>query len=119
MTPLSVLYLVVVCACIVADVASGLLAAWITGTFRSEKMREGAQHKVGELLAISLCYGVQYALPLIGVMTTINFVRGFSIYIVIMEVSSVVENIIKLDPELSGPLGKLIDNIKGVFGQDE
>lgn len=116
---MSVLDLVIVCCCIAADVISGLLAAWLTKSFRSDKMREGAQHKVGELLAMGACYGVQYALPLIGVSTTINFVRGFAIYIVIMEMSSVIENIVKLDPELSGPLGNLFNSLKGVLGKDE
>lgn len=114
-----VIDLVIVCCCISADVVTGLLAAWITHTFRSDKMREGAGHKVGELLAMGACYGVQYALPFIGVQTTINFVRGFAIYIVIMEFSSVVENIVKLDPELSGPLSNLINSLKGVLNKDE
>lgn len=116
---MSVIDLIIVSVCIAADVVSGLLAAWMTKSFRSDKMREGAGHKLGELIAMGCVYGVQYGLPFIGVQTSINFVRAFAIYIIIMEVSSVFENIIKLDPELSGPLGTLLNSLKGVLNRDE
>lgn len=109
--------LIVVACCIAADVVTGLVSAWVTHSFESAKMREGAGHKLGELFALGLTYGLQYGLPLVGVSTTINFVRFFTIYIVIMEFSSVCENIIKMDPELSGPLGNLSKTLKEVLNR--
>lgn len=114
---MSAVDMVVVCACIIADVLTGLAAAWLTQEFRSDKMREGAGHKLGELFAMGLVYGLQFALPYIGVNTSLNFVRFFTVYIVIMEVASVTENLIKMDPELSGPLGNLIETLKGVLNR--
>lgn len=111
--------LVIVCVAIVADVVTGLAAAWLGHTFNSGKMREGAGHKLGELFAMGLVYGVQYGLPFVGVQTSINFVHGFTVYIVIMEFASISENIISMDPELSGPLGKLAQTLKGVLNRDE
>ena len=109
--------LVVVACCIAADVVTGLVSAWLTHSFESAKMREGARHKLGELFALGLTYGLQYGLPLVGVTTSINFVRFFTIYIVIMEFASVCENIIKLDPELKGPLGSLAKTLKEVLNR--
>lgn len=114
MTPID---LVVVASCIAADVVTGLVSAWVTHSFESGKMREGAGHKLGELLALGMTYGLQYGLPLVGVTTTINFVRFFTIYIVIMEFASVCENVIKLDPELKGPLGSLAKTLKEVLNR--
>lgn len=116
MTPID---LVVVACCIAADVVTGLVSAWVTHSFESAKMREGAGHKFGELFALGLTYGLQFGLPLVGVTTTINFVRFFTIYIVIMEFSSVCENVIKMDPELSGPLGGLAKTLKEVLNRHE
>lgn len=115
---LNAIDLVIVLICIVADVLTGLVSAWLSGTFASAKMREGAGHKLGELFAMGVCYGVQWGLPLVGVETSINIVRGFAIYIVIMEVASVSENIIKMDPELKGPLGSLVKTLKEVLHHD-
>ena len=74
MTPID---LVVVACCIAADVVTGLVSAWVTHSFESGRMREGAGHKLGELFALGLTYGLQYGLPLVGVATSINFVRFF------------------------------------------
>lgn len=114
---MSTVDLVIVVVCIVADVVTGLIAAWISHTFESAKMREGAGHKLGELFAMGVCYGVQFGLPLMGITTTINFVRGFTIYIVIMEFASIAENIIKMDPELKGPLGSIAKTLKEVLNK--
>ena len=109
--------IVIVVGFIVADVLTGLVCAWVTHNFQSAKMREGAGHKLGELFAMGMCYGVQYGLPLMGITTTINFVRGFTIYIVIMEFASITENIIKMDPELKGPLGSIAKTLKEVLNK--
>lgn len=107
--------IVIVVICIIADVVTGLTAAWLTQTFSSSKMRIGAQHKIGEILSVVSMVGVQYGLPYLDVHTSINFVRYITIYIVIMELTSIAENIVELDPEMSGPFGKIIDMLKGVF----
>lgn len=111
--------LIIVLIMIVADVITGLVSAWLRHDFQSAKMREGAGHKLGELFAVGLCYALQAGLPLIGINLTINIVRGFTVYIVLMEFASVSENIIDMDPELQGPLGKLSETLKGVLNRDE
>ena len=62
MIPMTPIDLVVVACCIAADVVTGLVSAWLTHSFESGKMREGAGHKLGELFALGLTYGLQYGL---------------------------------------------------------
>ena len=111
--------LIIVCVCIAADVVTGLAAAWLTHSFQSSKMREGMGHKLGELFAMSLMYGLQWGLPFLGVTVSINFVRYLTFYIVIMELTSIAENIIAMDPEMSGPFSKIMDTLREVLNKHE
>lgn len=73
------------------DYATGILNAWIKGEIKSKKMREGLAKKFGELcvLVIGAIFSYGFAVPVI----VINFV---SVYIIIMELISICENLNKL-----------------------
>lgn len=103
---------VIVFAFIVADIATGLIKAIATHSYSSSVMREGLFHKLGEL--VCLIFGVlcDYALPMIGIKIPLSIAQSVSIYIIIMEIGSVVENIGVLNPELSKYLGKIFEKIK-------
>lgn len=103
---------VIVFAFIVADITTGLIKAIATHSYSSSVMREGLFHKLGEL--VCLIFGVlcDYALPMIGIKIPLSIAQSVSIYIIIMEIGSVVENIGVLNPELSKYLGKIFEKIK-------
>lgn len=73
------------------DYATGILNAWLKGEIKSKKMREGLAKKFGELcvLVIGAIFSYGLAVPPI----VVNFV---SIYIMIMELISICENLNKL-----------------------
>lgn len=73
------------------DYATGILNAWIKGEIKSKKMREGLAKKFGELcvLVIGAIFSFGLAVPVI----VVNFV---SVYIMIMELISICENLNKL-----------------------
>lgn len=110
---------VIVFAFIVADIATGLIKAISTHSYSSSVMREGLFHKLGEI--ICLVFGVlcDYALPLIGIKIPLSIAQSVSVYIIIMEIGSVVENIGVLNPELSKYLGKIFDKIKTPESEDD
>lgn len=108
--------LLVVLGFIGADVVTGLTAAWFTRTVSSQKMRTGAQHKVAEILAMAATIGIDYSIPLLGLRCYVSFTKCLAVYLVIMETTSILENIIKLNKDLAGPLGKLLDKVKEVTG---
>lgn len=73
---------------IAADVISGWIQATINGTWDSTKMRKGLFRKAGEMLVVILAWIIGIAIPL-----DINIAMFASIYIGVMELLSVLENL--------------------------
>lgn len=101
----------------VLDVLFGLVNALMSGTFSSAKMREGIKHKSASL-----------GFVLVGIVADGTIVGGLDIgldapvlvticvYICIMEILSLLETFVALNPELeSSPLFKLLA-VSGVVG---
>lgn len=105
---MKVMYVIVPSCFIAFDILSGLVAAIKNGTYKSSVMREGLYHKIGELLAIAFGYLCEYSFPIIGVTVNIPICQSIMIYIVIMEVGSVIENIAKISPEVKAVLSKVL-----------
>lgn len=105
--------LIVLSAFILADILTGVLQSLYNKSFESKVMRQGLYHKLSEYLAAGLGYGLDYALPIIGVNVNFVFSNAIIIYICIMEVGSIIENIGKIFPELGKKLKDFKDeNIK-------
>lgn len=73
---------------IAADVVSGWIQATINSTWDSTKMRKGLFRKGGEMMVVVVAWIVGLALPM-----DINIALFASVYIVIMEALSVLENL--------------------------
>lgn len=71
-----------------ADVLTGWIQASINGTWDSTKMRKGLFRKSAEIIIIVLAYVVQVAVAL-----PVDIFIFISIYVCIMEVLSVIENL--------------------------
>ena len=97
---------IIVLAAIAADITTGLIAALYKREFKSSVMREGLFHKVGEVCALALLYGAEYAQPIIGIDTGLPLFAVGCGYLVLMEVGSILENIGKFTPGLSGIIKK-------------
>lgn len=102
----------------VADIATGWLAAIKNGTVSSSKMREGLWHKSGFIMLIVLAYGLDVAGDVLR-SHGYHFSEGVSLdglspilfcgYIVVTEVVSIFENICSINPEVSNsPLGLML-----------
>lgn len=89
------------CLLMLIDVATGLLQAWMTHDYQSSKMREGLGHKIVLVLYIVLAVVIQAIVQHVGdVGWTVPMVYAVSLYILVMEVSSIVENLANAYPEL-------------------
>ena len=97
---------IIVLVAIVADIVTGLIAALYKKEFASSVMREGLFHKVGEVCAVALLYGLEYAQPIIGIDTGLPLFAVGCGYLVLMEVGSILENIGKFTPSLSDIIKK-------------
>ena len=88
-------------ALIVLDYATGVAAAMMHGELQSSKMREGLWHKLGEVGAIILAYLVAQEGHYIGLPYQVDLlVPAVIIWISVMEVASVLENLALLNPDL-------------------
>lgn len=84
-----------------ADIITGYIQAIINHNVDSQKMRVGLYHKILILIVIILSFVVQFAF-------NINYVASFvSIYIILMEFVSIIENLKKAGIDL-GNLGKIL-----------
>ena len=71
-----------------ADIVTGWIQASINATWDSTKMRKGLYRKGGEMLVVFLVYIIYLAVAI-----PVEIVKGVVIYIVIMELVSVIENL--------------------------
>lgn len=88
---------------ILADIISGVISAVILNDLDSQKMREGLLRKAQLIVIIILSFVVQYAF-------NINYISKIvCIYIILMEVISILENIKKSGVDL-GKLRRTFKN---------
>ena len=105
-------------ACIAIDIITGVLDAWIRNRLKSYRLREGLGKKAGELLAITLG-----EVLVAGLCVPKIIVSGISIYVVFMEIVSIMENFNKLGvpipPAIAKALGIVNDTLNGKKNDDE
>lgn len=104
---------IVVLIFVVLDIVTGLAKAFATSGFDSSTMREGFFHKLGEVLTIVLAYAADYGLPQVDVPLDVHISGPCCVYLVLMEVGSIIENIGAINPDLVGPLGKIFAKLRG------
>ena len=97
-----------------ADIITGWIQASINATWDSTKMRKGLFRKGGELLVVVLAFVTEYALQ---VAAQAHIATFLSIYIVIMEALSVLENLdqagVPIPPIIRDRLGKVKHDLDG------
>lgn len=96
-------------AFIILDLITGLVKAVKDKKYKSTKMRTGLFHKCGSLLCIVFGCLVDYAQNYIDIGITIPVAIAVCAYIVIMEIGSIIENIIEINPEI------MPEKLKGIF----
>lgn len=97
-------------AFIAFDVITGYAQAIANKDIQSDKMRKGFWHKLAIILALVLA-GTIDVLMGTGIVLEIGIsapiFEAACIYVIVMELSSILENIKKMNPELAG--SKLLD----------
>lgn len=95
---------------IVFDFVSGLVKAFAKGKFTSTKMREGLFHKVSLILCIALGYLLDLSQGFLDLGVTVPVAAAICAYIAMMEVSSIIENLCEINPDL------MPDKLIEIFG---
>lgn len=106
---IDVVPLIVVSVFILLDIISGVIKGASHHDLSSSIMRQGLWHKMGTIMLELLAAGASVAILYWGVLPT-EFAAVYqtvSVYVVLMEVVSILENISEINPELK--LIKLFD----------
>lgn len=107
----------VVLVFIVLDIVTGIVKAFATSGFDSSIMRQGFFHKLGEVFSVTLALAADIGLPEIGIPLDAHLSGLCCIYLVLMEIGSIVENIGTVNPDLVGPLNNIFAKLRG--GNDD
>lgn len=95
--------LIIVLVVISVDILSGLAAAAKRGDINSTKMRDGLFSKCGSIVIEGLAFFASTLIVLFPEfpMDLSGVYIGVSVYIIIMEIVSIIENSCELNPRLS------------------
>lgn len=103
----NMLWLIMIPAAMMAiDILSGLIYAFITNSFESARMRSGLGKKVGELMIIII--GLLFTF---GMNVPTYILKGIALYIIFMELMSILENLDKLGVPIPAFISKTLNNI--------
>lgn len=98
---------------VLLDFLTGLIKAFGTKTFSSTKMRTGLFHKIGVVLCVLLGVLIDYTQSYVDIGFVIPVAGTICAYIVIMEISSIIENIVQINPELqSWKISEFFESIR-------
>ena len=100
---------------ILLDIVSGILAAAVHGKISSSAMRSGLYHKTAEILLMSVGVVGQIAVSYTGLNGVIPdaIFQSVIVYVVAMELVSILENINKANPKLK------LNALKAMFGRQQ
>lgn len=93
---------VFVTVAVIIDLVLGYIKAWKNNDVSSAKMREGVIHKFTYFVEIGLCLILDYAAQYMDI--GVSVANGFYIVVVawifLTEVTSIIENLIAINPKL-------------------
>lgn len=107
------MYLIIVLGFMVFDVVTGLIKAGYNGNYNSAIMRQGGFHKSMEVMAMAVAYFVEYAVVYVNIGVNIPAVPAVTVYICIMELISILENICAVNPQMCALFKPYLDKLKG------
>lgn len=90
------------------DILTGVIKAAKNGEFSSTVARQGLFNKTGFVLVIVFGYLCEYGSNLVDFGFEVPLILPTCIYIVMLEVLSIIENLCDISPDLAKYLGKFI-----------
>lgn len=106
------IYVVVACF-ILFDILTGVLKALYKGKINSTVLRKGLFHKISEMLAVAGSGLLEYATDVIELGVNIPLLPAVSIYVCLMELVSIIENLCILNPKLKKLFSSYLEKLGG------
>ena len=88
-------------AFITLDMVTGLVKAFKEKKYTSSVMREGLYHKCGSILCIVFGALIDYSQNYLDLGVTLPVSVSICVYIILMEMGSIVENVCSINPEIA------------------
>lgn len=110
---------VVVCGFIVFDVITGITKALYKEGLNSTYLRKGLLHKLSEILAVIGCCLIEYAGDYVNLGIDLPILNGVAIYICMMELISIIENICAVNPHLAKLFNPYLEKLKEKCDDDD
>lgn len=85
---------------ILLDLVSGVLKAFKKKEYNSSIMRQGLFHKAGSIAIVGFGVLVDYAQGYLNLGISIPLTSTICIYIIVMEIGSIIENLCEVNPEI-------------------
>lgn len=123
-----IIMIAIVLGLALSDFVTGIIKGYVTGQLSSAKMRRGGLNKVCELVVMSTACGLEIGIRALGeyyssdaLATITGAVTAIAvfIYIVIMELISILENYAEIDPQSAGWIRKLLKRLKNVNDKED
>lgn len=122
-----IIMLAIVTGLAASDFITGIIKGYVTGTLSSTKMRKGGVNKLGEIIVMATACGLEIGIKQLGnyysadelakITGTVTAI-GVFIYIVLMELLSILENYAEINPEAAGWITKLVKRLKSTQNND-
>lgn len=103
----------------VLDILSGLVKAFAKHDVSSSVMRQGLFHKAASVLVVALAVVLDALLVMGFDVATAPLATATSVYVVIMESFSILENVAEVNPGLGSLVSRIKSGFKGVDARPE
>lgn len=123
-----IIMLMIVIGLALADIITGWIKAHVNDDYSSKVMRKGGLNKICEVVVMATACGLEIGIGylgryydselLAGITGTVAAVSVF-IYIVIMEVISILENYAEADPAAAGWITKFLKKLRNYTDNDD
>lgn len=123
-----IIMLAIVIGLAVSDFITGIIKGYTTGVLSSTKMRKGGINKLGEIIVMATACGLEIGIKQLGnyynsdelakLTGAVTAIVVF-VYIVIMEIISILENYSEINPEAAGWITKLLKRLKSNQDNDK
>ena len=105
------IYIIVLCF-IGFDIITGLVKALYTTGLNSTVLRKGLFHKLSEVLAVGGSGLLEMGTNYIDLGVSLPLLKGVTVYVCIMELISIMENLAAVNPELKKLFQPFLEKLK-------
>lgn len=103
----------IVVACFIAfDIVTGIIKALYNGGINSTALRKGLYHKLSEIVSVAGSVLLELGADYINIGVELPILNVVSVYICVMELVSILENLSNVNPSLSKLFKPYLEKLK-------